>query len=205
MPEVDVFLHVATENMLLYSDWSLYKMKQTAKYISEAYHSKCNKTDKWQLLLSNGCKLHTIIYNLHIDSQSTAREIFCWPDNRTLVNQKHQFVFSHWNNKSTLILWCFTWSDYSRFKEVLIICNGLSTGGMLLKMKIIKISVDWGAVVKWSHDAQLEKNTWMHTKNVASHMTSQRDNVQGIITFASPYNKMTVNIDIFIPLSSSFL
>lgn len=79
----------------------------------------------------------------HLDSRSTTsqRETFCLPDNSTLVKQKDQFIFNHCNRTSTSILWYFTLSDYSRLKEVLIICNGLSTGGMLPKMKIT-VSVD---------------------------------------------------------------
>lgn len=79
------------------------------------------------------------------------------PKEKPLVDQIiEQFIFSHCNNKSTSILWCFTLSDYSRLKEVLIICNGRSTGGMLSKMKIT-VNVDRGAVVKWSHYPRLEK------------------------------------------------
>lgn len=81
--------------------------------------------------------------SLQRDSRSTTsqRETFCLPDNSTLVKQKDQFIFNHCNRTSTFILWYFTLSDYSRLKEVLIICNGLSTGGMLPKMKIT-VSVD---------------------------------------------------------------
>lgn len=78
------------------------------------------------------------------------------PEEEPLVDQIiEQFIFSHCNNKSTSILWCFA-SDYSRLKEALIICNGHSTGGMLSKMKIT-VSVDRGAGVKWSHYPRLEK------------------------------------------------